>query len=710
VHNTESTISTQGIFTRYSEYGLPLIQLHPSDKKPIQAGWSRYCVTLPLDSDVESWDRALSNASYNFGLALGPSSGIMALDIDTDHPGTLAVCPLSPVRKRGLVGETRFFKYNPAYDTRRDLRTVFGIEILSTGTQTVLPPSLHPKSGKRYEWLTPDTFPEFKASDLPEFNLAAFIHDLPRIGEGPKAEAFVEGRNNKLCQMIQAIRHKGKSDQETVREVVDFDLATHTVPLFLDASEGNPGTTILDAERNAFRMVLGVSRTMAQRGQLTLNKPVIEAFDVMAELRELETAHREQLPLSEPTGLLLEMRNAILAQSPKHQPVFALAGAMSILAAFACGRYSMMGIWPALYSLCLGSSTSGKDSTRKFFNKLMADERLAKYNLIGMDTYESSQAAVADLVAQRCRLDIHNEFSRFLNDSASKDGKMCYATATELIGIWDVSGGYYGGLKSLAAKRECRSGACMGPAINLLAFAQPERVTAVANGNLMSLGFLPRFLFWNVRSRAAKNTDFFDVSTRAIPESIIEGLLARFPNPDVMGGRIDASNGRMGADPKEIGFDPALAGPSGVFATLWGEYDDKSEETSDPTLKMYYSRVCQQVQRVALIFAVSDDSGVTIEIVERAHSLVKTLLVNASELIVQASANSDYDRNMQLISALLLGHKKESISIATLLKRVARNMTLREFNDALDSLWAQRAITVNRDKHRITIVNKDMLC
>lgn len=138
---------------RYWDAGLPVIPLYPNQKRPAVNAWQKYSHELP-NADV----RRVWLANYgdgNIGMPLGPQSGLLAVDIDTEDPAALkiidAILPKTPWRRVGKKGEVRIYKFDGQRTTR--LTTpVDGmiIEFLSTGTQIVLPPSIHPDTMAPY--------------------------------------------------------------------------------------------------------------------------------------------------------------------------------------------------------------------------------------------------------------------------------------------------------------------------------------------------------------------------------------------------------------------------------------------------------------------------------------------------------------------------------------------------------------------------------
>jgi hypothetical protein len=233
------------VFTKYRNLNLSLIPVRPGQKKPLEFGWTQFCNRLPTAAEAAAWDRG----SYGFGIALGPASKLLAVDIDTDDPNVLNACKISPVRKRGKKGETRFFQFCPEIPSTK----IAGcIDILSKGRHTVLPPSIHPDTGQPYVWLTSNTLENFQVSNLPEFR----PHDLEAISKKlePRLEttrnfqesnwqsipsgAIGEGaRNSKLASLIGGLLRSGLHPRDV------FEYVTH-----LNANKFHPPLQAFELE------------------------------------------------------------------------------------------------------------------------------------------------------------------------------------------------------------------------------------------------------------------------------------------------------------------------------------------------------------------------------------------------------------------------------------------------------------------------------
>lgn len=137
----------------YWAAGLPVVPLRAREKRPIPEGWSSFADHLPDENLQQAWLGAYPEG--NIGLVLGPQSGILVVDIDTDDPRAQQVLerllPPSPWKRIGRKGAVLAYRYNGQATFR--VKTEEGktlVEVLSTGTQVVLPPSIHPDTGMPY--------------------------------------------------------------------------------------------------------------------------------------------------------------------------------------------------------------------------------------------------------------------------------------------------------------------------------------------------------------------------------------------------------------------------------------------------------------------------------------------------------------------------------------------------------------------------------
>ncbi|MBP9710332.1 bifunctional DNA primase/polymerase [Patescibacteria group bacterium] len=120
-------------------------------KKPL-IKWQPYQTNLPTEQDLHNWWKLWPDARV--GIVTGKLSGIIVVDIDPRHGGSIDNIDLPPtlISKTGGGGWHYYYKHpknqvipNASNSPRK------GIDIRGDGGFVVAPPSLH-ASGEQYEW------------------------------------------------------------------------------------------------------------------------------------------------------------------------------------------------------------------------------------------------------------------------------------------------------------------------------------------------------------------------------------------------------------------------------------------------------------------------------------------------------------------------------------------------------------------------------
>lgn len=151
--------------------------------------WQEWCARQPPEFLHERWEEWA-----DAGVCIGHGR-VVGLDVDTDRTdvtaAVLAAVPPSPVRRFGSKGWMGYYRpRNGLADQAARLRWFDGdgvicVELLLHGTQSVLPPTIHPGTGQPYRWLTLDTLESTSLGDLPELPgdaLAQLDAALGRLG------------------------------------------------------------------------------------------------------------------------------------------------------------------------------------------------------------------------------------------------------------------------------------------------------------------------------------------------------------------------------------------------------------------------------------------------------------------------------------------------------------------------------------------------
>ncbi|KQS84271.1 phage/plasmid primase, P4 family [Rhizobium sp. Leaf383] len=170
----------------YWAAGLPAIPLIYENKRPAIPRWQTYSDAFPTKDEQQGWLNAF--ASGNIGLPMGPAAGLVAIDIDSEDPVVLQVLdrilPPSPWHRVGRKGRVQIYRWSGERTARIKAEDGSMIcEILSKGTQFVLPPSIHPDTKQPYT----------ANGDLWEIakNAPALPHDFERVLKGALREAGI---------------------------------------------------------------------------------------------------------------------------------------------------------------------------------------------------------------------------------------------------------------------------------------------------------------------------------------------------------------------------------------------------------------------------------------------------------------------------------------------------------------------------------------
>lgn len=181
------------------DLGLGIIWLHPKSKRPINPGWTT--------GAREEWAalKRRYREGMNVGVRLGEASQIggaylACIDVDIKDPafrreaeeyllGLVGSKILPEVRSGAGNGSRHLYcltaePFKMITPLKRG-KDVGEIAIYSTGRQMVLPPSIHPDTGKPYKWRVPLT----EASDLPLMDFRGLMTTKGERAGGPKSRS-----------------------------------------------------------------------------------------------------------------------------------------------------------------------------------------------------------------------------------------------------------------------------------------------------------------------------------------------------------------------------------------------------------------------------------------------------------------------------------------------------------------------------------------
>jgi P4 family phage/plasmid primase-like protien len=172
---------------------------------------------------VKRWWR--DNPDASIGIAMGPESGLIAIDVDPRNGGTatlqkketeLGKLPNTVTSLTGGGGLHLVFKH-PSFRVSKDSHGKLlglGLDVLAEGSIMIVPPSRH-KACKRYRWEAGKSLLEMKPADLPDAWLVRLRGDQISDPAKPAAEdsaPIVEGqRNTRLTSLAGRLHNTGIS-------------------------------------------------------------------------------------------------------------------------------------------------------------------------------------------------------------------------------------------------------------------------------------------------------------------------------------------------------------------------------------------------------------------------------------------------------------------------------------------------------------------
>jgi hypothetical protein len=238
---TETT-GTLEAACEYAQLRLPVIPL--VGKVPAVRNWQRFETT---PANLKYW---FGSRRANLGLRTGESGYLV---IDTDSPEAeewvTAHCAETPMQSVSGTGSRHRYYRCPERQEIRNRQGLFGIhglDVRGFGGYIVLPPSVHPATGKIYEWLTyfslPSGLPAFSPSWVQERKtavrtaIADAVNPDGMLERGRKYVAKIEpavsgagGHTATFVAALKIVRFAGRS-REIAWELLQHYNATRCLP------------------------------------------------------------------------------------------------------------------------------------------------------------------------------------------------------------------------------------------------------------------------------------------------------------------------------------------------------------------------------------------------------------------------------------------------------------------------------------------------
>ena len=260
----------------YADRGLRVFPMR--GKQPALVGWPDAASSDPGMLDELNWF-----AGANVGIATGPGSGVVVVDVDPRSGGTASLAalvkghgPLPPtwVVQTGGGGEHYYFRHPGSAVPNSVSQLGAGLDIRADRGCVVAPPSVHPGTGAEYRWAVhPD---DEDLADLPPWLLALIVAAPSRklVGgtAGPSGRcdaATIKRASAYLAKMPEAVSGDGGHNallRAACVLVQGFDLAPN-VALDLLWSEYSPRCSPAWSEAELLHKVAEAARLPLPEGK-----------------------------------------------------------------------------------------------------------------------------------------------------------------------------------------------------------------------------------------------------------------------------------------------------------------------------------------------------------------------------------------------------------------------------------------------------------
>lgn len=709
------------MYKKLWEKGLVVIPIAPESKFPAHGiegfdVWAEHGQTEEL---IESFEKDYPLDRYGIAVVCGKASGVFCIDIDTDLNTLTDRIPMSPVIRLGdptRLG-ARFFKYSEQMElwlTNRTAKCMINgkkheASIQGHGKYIVIPPSIHPKTLKKYKYATEDTLENFDLKDLPILTEAQWqdvVDDFERFHEITNTKTD-SGRNNVLVSIVTAMRSRGEPEMKIVEEIYNHDKNNHSPRLFTDPNEQYRAKNEEEAKLAAISLVANVSRTLARRKLI----PYVPYFASAApNFQVIETKKFKAKPYPESTGAMKAFIDYCQNYSNGDQSCLGLGGAISFISAISANRFCVKHggriTTPNSYILNLAPSGFGKETPQRLLYNL-----LQEHELLGSGGYKSAASLHEGFPKQQERLDIIDEASDFLSQLSGKDGHQS-GMSEALAAFFTKADQFYAGYTTKGDGKN--KGAVWNPHVSILASTTPALFRETITRKLITGGFFPRFLiFMQDELGEYKGED------KSAANETIEYLLKRFvkeilkiekkrhpdftPDKNLLGPNNDLDGNSF---PFGIRYKPTELTFTEEAKKRVEEYDRHcfmaKRKSVDSLDSAFIARFSEHVIKLSMLHAISDfDIGahtfkkIPIESVNWAIEVIEAQWFNAKSIyMISSSSNQVESMNNRVLEVI---EKNPWISARDIAKkcRFLKTKQLKEIIEDLVITQSIKAVTQN---------------
>ena len=513
-----------GAARSWLELGIKPVPLKPDSKVPSGGtGWN----TLRVSE--KTLDRFFKRGDNLGGLWGEPSNWIVDVDLDWDEASAFAEYYLPPTftygrrsrpgshylyKCKGAVSLSRVLKKNKTRENDDGEGKI--IEIRSTGSQSVLPPSMHPDR-ERYEINNDIEFKTLTKSELERLvnrvaAAAVLLHNFP--GEG--------ARHDFIHSLTGALMWSGWEEEDTA------EFMEAILKCLYDEENSDRKLTVKNTIEH-FRKGDRVAgwRTMSQwlQGETirTLREWLTPPKNYQTPPRLLEGEVQVVIPefdpaLTECPGMVGEIAKWAGKRSYLSQPAFDISVGLMCTALASCNKYVVQGWATPLqpYFMLLAPTAGGKESSLNSVYEFATKVKLQGSVFQGFQSYYALLDKLGDPPGMACWL--WDEAARRLK-ATKNPASFDYQIITWLLALYGKANSHVPSFPG----RKTEIPSLDRPWLGLMAAAQPAQLIESVSVSDLAMGLLNRFILFDSGDTAPKaNLERVDVFPASIMARVKE--------------------------------------------------------------------------------------------------------------------------------------------------------------------------------------------